>query len=60
MASALLPQKPQKTQKPQTMPGTTLPLSVAHKAHSAGNNFINPNSPDATRAIHGMKILGLA
>ena len=46
-------------QKPLTMPGTTLPLSIAHRASDAGNNFISPNPPDIRRLCKGCKIVGI-
>jgi hypothetical protein len=46
-------------QKPLKMPGTTIPLSIAHRASDAGNNFISPNPPDVRRLCKGCKIVGI-
>lgn len=46
--------------KPENMPGTTIPVSVAARATNPGNNYITANSPDVMRMTKGCRIIGIA
>jgi hypothetical protein len=45
--------------KPETMPGTTIPVAIANRATSSGNNFMSANSPDVMRMTKGCRIVGI-
>ena len=47
-----------KAEKPKAM-GTTISVSMAHKAHNMGNAYIAPNPPDVMKTIKGCAVVGI-
>jgi hypothetical protein len=39
--------------------GTTISLSLAHKAHNMGNAYIAPNPPDVMKTVKGCAVVGI-
>lgn len=46
-------------EKPPKNVGSTIPVSMAHRAHNMGNAYISPNSPDVMKTVKGCAVVGI-